>query len=80
MVQNLTLKRSEIFKVINHNQLVCVCVCVHAHAHVNYRMEERATLTIVCEMFSLSMSSSDRFLVPNTFRSVVAASKRVECE
>jgi hypothetical protein len=41
---------------------------------------EKAWLTIVCEMFSLSMSNSDRFLVPKTFRNVVAASKRVECE
>lgn len=37
-------------------------------------------LTIVWEIASRSINSSDRFLVPKTFLKVVAANKRVECE
>lgn len=33
---------------------------------------------MLCEMLSLSLKISAKFLVPSTFRSVVAASSRVE--
>ena len=62
MVQNVTLKVMKKEEIFTSNL-----------SHKNIFM-----LTIVCEIFSLSISNSDKFLVPKTFLNVVAANRRVE--